>query len=764
MSPIVITGAGMITPLGLTRHATWQAVVRGQCGVGPMSAMEQPLAEGKDGGQALELPGEPEPGTPREVRYLRQALRDALDDAGLAVGKLPYAPERCGLMIGTTLHGMRAGGEFLRTGDFDCLRNFLAASTLRTSARELGVEGLAATTCSACSSSLGSVALATTLLQSGQFDLILAGGYDPISEYVYGGFNSLRLVAEGALRPFTRGRQGMKLAEGYGIVVLERADGAKARGNKPLATVLAFGESADAHHLTQPHPQGDGAARAMTEALCAAGLEPGDIDLVAAHATGTPDNDAAEFAAMSRVFGEQLSRVPVVAFKSHLGHTLGGAGAVELILSAMALREQVVPPCANVCADEVEFAGLNLSTCEAKDASIRSTLNTSLGFGGANTCVILGIAPSPPYAGERAGERGLLPTVKRAPSPRRTGEREDVFITGIGVVLPGVIGNDALLAHLKDDRNQVTQDTGAIPEPDIAALLNARRVRRMSDYVKFSLAATSLAFADAGINDVPQFAQTCAAVLGSTHGSANYSRDYYRQIVDDGIPAANPMLFAEGVPNAAAAHLSLMMSLKGACQTIIGSRVAGLDALRLAAERVAQGRWERAVVSAGEEFCQTVNDAYRHCGHGFPIGCGAVTLILESRASVEARGGRVRGRVLSGAGAAPGEGREIDAAARVLTDLGTPGAVLGSGNGTRLDRIEAAAVRAAGKRAGRELTMSTLEGAFAETFSVTPLLGVAAVLLGRGLPRAGSADLAGGVAVLCTDYTGTVSAVRLGLV
>src|SRR5205823_5886705 len=153
-----------------------------------------------DGGQAPNLPGDDEPGTPREVRYLRHALRDALADAGFAEGKLPYPPERCGLIIGTTLHGMRAGGQFLRTGDFEPLRNFLAASTLRMAARGLTVEGLAATTCSACSSSLGSIALAVTLLRSGQFDVILAGGYDPISEYVYGGFNSLRLVADGPLR------------------------------------------------------------------------------------------------------------------------------------------------------------------------------------------------------------------------------------------------------------------------------------------------------------------------------------------------------------------------------------------------------------------------------------------------------------------------------------------------------------------------------------------------------------------------------------
>jgi 3-oxoacyl-[acyl-carrier-protein] synthase II len=317
------------------------------------------------------------------------------------------------------------------------------------------------------------------------------------------------------------------------------------------------------------------------------------------------------------------------------------------------------------------------------------------------------------------------------------------------------------------------------------ALLNARRVRRMSDYVKLSLAATALAFTDAGVTDIPAFAETCSAVLGSTHGSANYSRDYYRQIVNDGIPAANPMLFAEGVPNAAAAHLSLMMSLKGACQTIIGSRTAGLDALRLAAERVAQGRWERAVVSAGEEFCQTVNDGYRHCGldvgadaslpfasrtggdrGGFAAGCGAVTLILESRESIERRGGaRARGLLVTGASAAPREGREIDAAARVLRDLGAPAAVLASANGTWVDRVEAAAARISSKRAGREGSLSTLSGYFAETFSVTPLAGVAAVVLGKRLPGGFGTDVfAESVAserfgVLCTDYTGAVAGV-----
>jgi 3-oxoacyl-[acyl-carrier-protein] synthase II len=217
-----------------------------------------------------------------------------------------------------------------------------------------------------------------------------------------------------------------------------------------------------------------------------------------------------------------------------------------------------------------------------------------------------------------------------------------------------------------------------------------------------------------------------------------------------------------------------MMAVKGACQTIIGSRTAGLDALRLAAERIAQGRWDRAIVSAGEESCQTVEDAYRHCGMdsaaGFAIGCGAVTLILESQASAAKRNARVYGTLGASASAAPAEGREIQAAARVLHELGDPAAVLGSANGTWIDRVEAGAARLSSRRAGRSVTLATLSGFFAETFSVTPLLGVAAALLLRRLPgrlEGANAECtenaSAAIGVLCTDYSGTMTGVRVDL-
>lgn len=750
--PIVITGAGMITCLGLDRRAVWREVRQGRCGMGPLTALEQPAPDGKHGGQAPELPADESPGSPREVRYLRRAIVDALRDAsaGDSRGVTACPTGRAALMMGTTLHGMRAAGDYLRTGDTSPLSRFLAASVLKSAASGLGLDGFSGTTCSACSSSLGAIALGVTLLREGKIDLVVAGGYDPVSEYVYAGFNSLRLVADKPLRPFARDRQGMKLAEGYAAVVLERRSDAARRGATVLATILGYGESADAHHLTQPHPQGDGAARAIGQALQSAGRKPADIGLIVAHATGTPDNDAGEYTALSRVFGDALPRSPVVGFKSHVGHTLGGAGAVELILALSAMQDGVVPPCANVRQSDIDFAGLTIAEAETP-ANIGATLSTSLGFGGANTSMVLGRADA--SAGIAAPQIAARPA------------RREVLVTGIGIVLPRAIGNAAFLQLL--DAPLMTGDavdSGPIPDEAIAHLINARRVRRLSAYVKLMLAAVGSAFSDAAIADVPAFCQTLSAVLGTTHGGTEFSGQYYKQIVDEGIAAANPLLFSEGVPNAGAAHVSLTMGIKGACQTIIGSRTAGLDALALAAMRIGQGSWERALVGAGEEYGAIVTQSYAHCmraddhpdfegPNGLATGCGAVALLLESRDSVAARGGRVYGAIDASAFAAPGA-TDIS---RALRELGAIDELILSRSGTVLDRAERRAVADAWPLTNRP-RLTSLYGRVTECFSAGPLAGVAAALLRGGLAEQ---PTDGPIGVACADVTGGVTAVRV---
>lgn len=756
---IVITGAGLVTCLGLDAASTWAGVLRRACGFRPLTAVESTLPSERTGGQVADLPDHVDAVSAREVSYLRMALREALQQAGL-LGQIPYPPPRCGLILGTTLHGMRRAGQFLRSGDADVLRGFLAGSVLQQAADGLPLGGPALTVCSACSSGLASIAWALTLLQAGVIDMAVAGGYDPISEYAYGGFASMRLIAPGPVRPFSPDRDGMRIGEGYGVVVLERAAGAEARGGRPLAVLAGIGASCDAHHLSKPHPEGAGAAAAMSAALTRAGIGSSVIDMIAAHATGTPDNDAAELAALSQVFGERLPMIPVVSYKSHLGHTLGGAGAVELILSLMALREQATPPCAHDSDEAPVLPGVRLSRGDARRGRIRHTLNTSLGFGGANTCAVL-------------SEPGAALASRSA--DRHRGAASEVLVTGIGVVLPGVVGLDAFRAHLSgpSGRDTVQRLAGPIQGDTLDALLSARRLRRISDYVKLTLAAATLALHDAGVEDTAGFGESCCAVLGTTHGSTAYSERYYRQIVQEGIDAANPLLFAEGVPNAAAAHLSTTFSIKGFCQTVIGTRTAGLEALMLASARVRSGEWQRAIVSAADEHTPLVDDVYRHFGlhadtagrsnprptgmsrprPGFVTGSGAVALVVESAASAAARGARPRGSIDAFAATrcqALASRQGIESARRLWTNLDRPTQVYHAANGTWLDRVIERAL--ATRHAQRHTVVTTLREYLPECFSALPLAAVACALL---------RDTAVPASVMAIDYTGVVVGARV---
>jgi 3-oxoacyl-[acyl-carrier-protein] synthase II len=747
---IVLTGVGLCTSLGTDAETTWQAVLGGAIGIGPLTEVESPLPVGSVGGQAASLRADYRPDLPREARALRWTVEHALANAGIERSRRTFpAPDRCFAMLGTTLHGLRAGGRYIRSGQVGELRTFLAAATASGALEGLGLEGGSATTCSACSSSLGAIALGVTLLETGQADLGVAGGYDAISEYSWAGFNALRLITPSAVRPFCVGRQGMKVAEGYGVVVLERAGSARARGANVVACLAGWGESADAHHLTQPHPGGEGALAAMRAALARAGINARELGLITAHATGTLDNDAAEFAALAALLGTDLPAVPVVAHKSRIGHTLGGAGAIELILSALALRDQRVPCTANVTLADIEFPLLNVTSGPPVARVIDHTLNTSLGFGGANTCVVLSrAAPVPPAA---------------PPHDRQKPRVHKACITGIGVVLPGAIGLAQFALRASRSSSSLTGDS--LSDASFSDVATARRTRRMSPSVRFALAASELALRDAAILDDHARVAAATCFLGSMHGAAGFCNDYYTQIVREGVLAANPVLFAEGVPNAAAAHMTTTFRIQGACQVIIGTRTAGLDALALAALRVESGASQLVLVVATEEHCETTDSAYAALGlrasgngsapgfrglRGFHNSHGSIAFVVESEEAALARSVAPWARLGRSTSAFLAPARLPRAVARALARLGTPARIIGSSNGTWLDRAEAIGIRSCGRSDVMETSATAI---FGELFAATPLVGIAQSLVAQTDPE--------GFTSLCTDWNGSVTAMNI---
>ena len=772
---VVITGAGMVTSLGLDRETTWRGVVDGRCGVGRLTAVESKLDPDKGGGEVHNVENADDATSdPREVRLLRRAIQEALQHAGVGE-RLPYEPKRCAVLLGTTLHGMRNAGAFLRSGDFSSLRSFTAGATLAAATSDLDLAGLTATTCSACSSGLAGISLGHTLLQTGEADLVIAGGYDPISEYSYAGFNSMRLVSSTTLRPFAKTRDGMKLAEGYAIVVMERATEANRRGANALVRIAGYGESCDAHHLSKPHPEGAGAAAAMDQALAMADLQPNDIDMLVAHATATHDNDKSEHAAMAQVFGDGLRDIPVVGFKSHLGHSLGAAGAADMILAALAIRDGVVPACANSDLTDTEYDDIKFEATSRKKTTLRHVLSTSLGFGGANVCMIVA-APS-------ESTNWGIPAMPRPQNDVRSAR--DAVITGVGMVIPGAIGTQAFARAVSEHRNPAqTPRIDDIPQEQYQHLLNARRTRRMNVYSKLCLAATADAYRDAGIEDAAGFGEHCCAVLATTFGAAQYLEKYYRQIVEEGIDAANPLLFAEGVPNVGGAHLSTTFSLKGFCQTLIGTHTAGLDALHLATARIHAGVWDRAIVCASDEHADIVCRAHEVLcpGGEFIHAGGAVTFILESRDSAERRGAAIHGTVIATAGGscAGRPAREkTQCVADVVSRLGTLDALATCTSRDQASRIEKLGIRAAYQDADRQASPPTGEADLdlPELFSAGPLASLAVFLFNGKNSQApqpaeqGSETRQEGirkglerrVGVICTDDNGSTSGAAIEL-
>ena len=380
---VVVTGLGLVSPLAPGREAAWSAVL-----------------EGRDALAPLALPGEPVRMAGRmEVACGRHQTRGealALVACDEALAELDPAgdPRRRGVFQGAGTTGLTLAESFLAgaaPGRGRPSAEVAAQSPCTVTdalARRFGALGPRATVMNACSSSLMALGQAWERIASGELDLALAGGAETLCVTTLAGFASLRAVDSAKCRPFSRDRAGLNLGEGAAQVLLESLERARARGAVILAEVLGYGASMDAHHPTAPHPEGDGAARAMAMALRTAGLEAAQVDLVSAHGTATPANDGAECRAIWRALGPAAGRVSVTSSKSQFGHTLAAAGAFGTALAVLALRDQVVSPTLRLEEPDPECA-LDCTPGTARERRLRVALVNAFAFGGNNVCLAL---------------------------------------------------------------------------------------------------------------------------------------------------------------------------------------------------------------------------------------------------------------------------------------------------------------------------------------------------------------------------------------
>jgi 3-oxoacyl-[acyl-carrier-protein] synthase II len=405
---VVVTGMGMVTPLGMGAEVSWQALCRGRSGVGPVthfdaSPFRTRIAAEVKGFNPLDfIDRKLARRGDRFIHFALAAARMALEDSGLKITSANA--ERVGVSVGTAMGGIESierNHELLIKGARQKISPFFVPSFLCNMATgqvaiEFGAKGANMCTVTACASGTHAIGDAAIVIQRGEVEAMIAGGTEAaIRPLVFAGLDPLKVMSarndepEKASRPFDKERDGFVIGEGAGMVIVEELESAQERGAKIYGEVLGYGLNSDAYHITAPDPDGAGAASCMRLALEDAGIAPEQVDYINAHGTSTMLNDLSETRAIKSVFGELSHKIPVSANKSMMGHMWAGAGVVEAIASLLTIRDGIIPPTINYETPDPE-CDLDYVPNKARKAEVKIVLSNSFGFGSTNGCLILG--------------------------------------------------------------------------------------------------------------------------------------------------------------------------------------------------------------------------------------------------------------------------------------------------------------------------------------------------------------------------------------
>ena len=407
---VVVTGMGVVTPLGNDVRTFWERLVSGQSGVRAIASFDASRTRSKVAGEvpdfdpASVLDRKEVRRNDRYTQFALAATRQAMSQAGLPERLEGDLADRTGTIIGSGLGG---SGTLIEQISINATRGPerlspffipMAIANLASgqTAISSGARGPNFATVSACATAGHAIGEAGEIIIRGDADMMLAGGSEaPVYEALVGGFDAMRALSTrnddpaGASRPFDKGRDGFVIAEGAGVLVLEELDHARRRGAAVLAELCGYGATADANHITLPAPGGAGGVRAARMAIAKAGIAPADIDMINAHATATGEGDPAELSAFREVFGEHAPNVSITATKSAIGHTLGAAGGIGAVTAICAMRDGCVPPTLNLVDPDDAVGELDCTPLKSRSREIRAALVNAFGFGGQNSALIV---------------------------------------------------------------------------------------------------------------------------------------------------------------------------------------------------------------------------------------------------------------------------------------------------------------------------------------------------------------------------------------
>ncbi|ARP70701.1 3-oxoacyl-ACP synthase [Streptomyces pluripotens] len=737
---IALTGLGLITGAGDDVEKCWSSISSGVSGIRTNTLFDTSELLTDWAGMVT---GEQPEDLDRCYGLAATAIREALGRSGLDLDTVDR--DRVAVVVGSslgampTLEGVHAGlvhegkldAEQAAASQLSCVGDYIAA--------EFDLRGPRVVLSNACAASAVALGYAAELLWKGDVDYVVCGGVDPLASLSAYGFSALGALDPEPCSPLSAST-GLTLGEGAGFMVLEPSDRAAARGARVLAELGGYGLSCDGYHQTAPDPSGKGARAAMAQALETAGLTPDDVDYLNLHGTGTPANDASEPKAVKLLFGTDIP--PASSTKSIVGHTLGAAGAVEAVVSTLAIDRGTLPPTINTRGMDSP-AGLDIIPETGRAARPEVVISNSFAFGGNNASVVL----------NRPGRPGS--------APRRTEQVHEVVVTGVAG-LAGSAGTTADLVAALDEERPVfaglehVAGVGEVPvgRVDVKSAsrgVNPSRARRMDPLSLLAAAAVADLYGRHGKPSRAE-AEGTGIVFATGYGPVTSVLRFHKGVLQQGISGANPALFANTVVNAAAGHVAMLHRYRGYTATIANGGTSSVLALQLAARVIARGMAERIMVVIADEFpeqalaTQAGLPGYARSPHVVPGGRtgqvlseGAAAILVESRASADARGAEVlaavRGYGASGEAVGIGRlGRDGEAWSRSLraamAEAGTApdeiDTVVSAASGYSLvDIAQSRALRLAGLADRPLLTPKALLG---ETYGSAGALGLVAAL------------------------------------
>lgn len=586
-SSIVITGEGIVCAIGLDKDAVLASLRERRTGIGTMRylrSVHQELPVGEvplsDEEMRRQLGLADAQLVNRTTLMGMLAVRQALADAAIDVSTVKRQPLRLVLVSGTTVAGMDITERFFRElQDSDehlrCLLSHSAGSSTRLIADYFGIFGEYTTISTACSSAANALILGANLLKAGQADIVVAGGTEALSVFHLNGFNSLMILDHEQCRPFDETRAGLNLGEGAAFVVLEREEQALQRRVEVHGYLSGYGNACDAFHQTASSEDGEGACLAMTEALRMAQLQPGDIQYVNAHGTGTPNNDQSESVALRRVFGE---RMPLVSStKGFTGHTTSASGSIETVICLLALRHQFVP--ANLGCTQPLSEGI-VPTMGEDHCELRHVLCNSFGFGGNDTSLVV--------------------------SSLQTGRLEasnESFAGSIRVLSKVEINSEEELAEIRD-------------------YVKPLEARRMGKIMKSSLLSSLKALKLAGLE------RPDAIITGTALGCLENSEQLLLQIVEEGETMLKPTYFMQSTHNTISSNIAIRTKCHGYNVTYTQDGDSLAWAMRDAELLLRSGKCKTVLVGCHDETTPLFRSLMRRLGEPEQPAVHSIAMVL----------------------------------------------------------------------------------------------------------------------------------------